>query len=441
VIQTIEPIHSPTPIQIQYMADEHRFLTVSAGRRSRKTLIGTRKVLARAMRNRGKRYFLGAPTHQQAKAIFWRGKHSGLPIILPHALIKGKSDGNLWIQFPNDSEIHIVGLDKPQRVEGQPWDGCLITEMGDVKRGAWLNNIRPLLSDTNGFAILDGVPEGQANDYYDLALRAAGGAIPQTKPMLGAYAEDPEDPEWAFYSWFSADVLSPEEIAAARREYDERTFRQEYEGSFEGESGRAYYAFGIHNMVPDEEMKPEIVHVGMDFNVDPMTAAICDVEGDTIRQYDEVYLRHSNTYEMAKYLIETKKLNPATTIIYPDATGAAESSNAQASDLRILKNHGFKIKAHAANPRQRDRLAATNTRFKSSDGVVRYFVQRHCKKTIEDLNRVQVLPDGRLDKEQKDTGLTHISDALGYLIAYLFPIKRDYLHVGESGRKDDEPFY
>ncbi|MFA5379552.1 MAG: hypothetical protein WC455_27590, partial [Dehalococcoidia bacterium] len=101
----------------------------------------------------------------------------------------------------------------------------------------------------------------------------------------------------------------------------------------------------------------------------------------------------------------------------------------------------FKIKAHPANPRQRDRLAAVNTRFKSSDGVVRFLVQRHCKKTIEDLNRVQVLPDGRLDKEQKDTGLTHISDALGYLIAYLFPIKRDYLHVGESGGRDDEDFY
>ncbi len=441
MIQVIPPVFPITEIQKKFYLDRHRFPVCSAGRRSRKTLIGGRKVLYEALTHGNQQFFLGAPTLSQSKGIFWRGQYSGLQRILPRALVKDESNSDLWIKLPNNSEIHVIGLDKPQRHEGQPWHGGLITEMGDVKAGAWEANIRPLVSDTLGFIILDGVPEGRANDYYDLAVRAAGGSIPTTIPGKGVYAESQEFPEWCFYSWFSADVLTPGEIAAVKSEYDERTFRQEYEGSFEGESGRAYYSFGIHNIVADAEMHPIIVHVGMDFNVDPMTAVLCDVESDVVRQYDEVYLRHSNTHEMAKYLIETKKLSPATTIIYPDATGAAESSNAQASDLKILKNYGFKIKAHAANPRQRDRLAAVNTRFKSSDGVVRYFVQRHCKKTIEDLNRVQVLPDGRLDKEQKDTGLTHISDALGYLIAYLFPIKRKYLYENEAGRKDDESFY
>jgi hypothetical protein len=296
--------------------------------------------------------------------------------------------------------------------------------MGDVKKGAWEANIRPLVSDTLGFMILDGVPEGRANDYYDLAVRAAGGVIPTTIPGKGVYAESKEFPEWCFFSWFSADVLTPGEIASVRLEYDERTFRQEYEGSFEGEEGRAYYAFGAHNLIDDSEMHPAQVHVGMDFNVDPMTAVLCDVSGDTVTQYDEVYLRHSNTYEMVKHLIEVKHLDPAMTTIYPDSTGGAESSNARLSDLAILKNAGFKIKAHPANPMQRDRLAAVNTRCRSSNGTVRFFVMRHCKKSINDYNKVQVMPDGRLDKTQKDTGLTHISDGTGYLIAYLFPVKR-----------------
>jgi hypothetical protein len=435
-VKVIPQLHDLTPIQKQYFDDDHRFLICSAGRRSRKTLIGSRKILIAALTNPGKRYFLGAPTRAQAKDIFWTGKFSGLQMILPRPLISNESHSDLWVRLPNGAEIHVVGLDKPQRIEGQPWDGCLITEMADVKPTAWGMNIRPVLADTNGFAILDGVPEGR-DAYYDMAVRAAGGVIPATKPLTGAYATNPEDPEWAFYSWFSADVLTAAEIEAVKGESDERTYRQEYEGSFEGEEGRAYYAFGTHNLIADADMKPAQVHVGMDFNVDPMTAAICDVSGDTVTQYDEVYLRHSNTYEMVKHLIEVKHLDPSMTTVYPDSTGGAESSNARLSDLAILKNAGFKIKAHPANPMQRDRLAAVNTRCRSSNGIVRFFVMHHCKKTINDMNKVQVMPDGRLDKTQKDTGLTHISDGLGYLIAYLFPVKRKSTLIASS----DQPFY
>jgi hypothetical protein len=439
MIKTIPLITPRTPIQDKFMLDEHRFLVVSAGRRSRKTLIGQRKVLAKAMRNRGNKYFLGAPTRQQAKDIFWTGKYGGLRRTLPPALIKRYSDSELWIMLPNDAIVQVVGLDKPQRIEGQPWNGCMITEMGDVKPDAWEMNVRPVLADTLGSAILEGVPEGR-NHYYDLALYAAGGAIPETKPLIGAYAENPFDPDWAFYSWFSADVLSSDEIAANKREMDERSFRQEYEGSFEGEEGRAYYAFGPHNISADGPApKGEHVHIhiGMDFNVDPMTAVLCEVEGDTIKQFDEVYLRHSNTYEMATHLKTRKGIDPKKATIYPDSTGSAESSNATESDLKILRNAGFNVKARPANPRQRDRIVAVNTRCRASDGSVRYFVQHHCAKTINDMNRVQVDPDGRLDKDQKDSGLTHISDALGYLIAYLFPVRRITSLHPQSG----EDFY
>lgn len=422
MITEIPRIWPRTEIQERYMRDNHRFLVCSAGRRSRKTLIGGRKVLKKALENRNKRYFLGAPTHQQAKGIFWTGRTSGLQAILPRPLIAAESHSDLWVRFHNHSEVHVIGLDRPQRIEGQPWDGCLLTEVPNMKRGFWGANIRPLLSDTLGFAILDGVPEGR-DEYYDMALYAAGGAIPETKLGLGAYAENPLDPDWAFYSWFSADVLTPAEIEAVKRELDERTYRQEYEGSFEGQEGRAYYAFSSANISTDAKVDPSRpVAIGMDFNVDPMTAVICHVEGDVVKQFDEVYLRRSNTYEMVEYLRNILKLNPANCTVYPDSTGAAEKSNATASDLKILRDAGFNIKARPTNPRVRDRISAVNTRCRATNGMVRYFVQPHCVKTINDLNRVQALSDGRLDKDQEKVGLVHISDALGYLIAYLFPV-------------------
>ena len=421
-----EPRHlfdiiNPTPIQVAYMKDQHRFPVCSAGRRSRKTVIGVRKVLSRALRNTGRNYFFGAPTHQQAKAIFWESQWTGINRIIPSWMILDKSISELRVSLISGSWIQIVGLDRPQRIEGRPWYGGLITETADLKPGIWEANIRPLLSDTGGFCILDGVPEGR-NHYYDMALRAAGGFIPSTKPLQGAFASDPNDPEWAFFSWYSSDVLPLTEIESARRDMDERTFRQEYEGSFELETGRAYYSFSIDNVIPDREVRPAHVHIGMDFNVDPMTAAICEVAGEDVLQYDEVFLRHSNTMQMIDFLIHEKGIDPTKATIYPDATGGAESTNASKSDLKLLKQAGFNVRAHEANPRQRDRIAAVNTRCRTASGDIHYRVMQRCRHTINDLNRVEVLPDGRLDKQQADSMLTHISDGLGYLIAYLFPV-------------------
>lgn len=62
--------------------------------------------------------------------------------------------------------------------------------------------------------------------------------------------------------------VPPEELEAARRRMDPRTFRQEYEASFETIRGVVYYCFDRRKIIL---MKPlnrsEALHIGMDFNV------------------------------------------------------------------------------------------------------------------------------------------------------------------------------
>lgn len=332
------------------------------------------------------------------------------------------SETELFVKLLNGSEIHVVGLDKPERIEGQPWNGCHITEFGNIKEGAWGENIRPVLSDTNGFAFIDGVPEGR-NHYYDLALYGAGGAIPEVKEIVGGYAENPDDPEWAFYCWFSSDVLSSAEIASARKHLDEKTFRQEYQGSFESFEGLAYWAFGQHNLEMVEYNQNEPVAVGMDFNVNPMTATLGHIRNDEYNQFGELYLNNSNTYEMRDALKERYKSHQV--FIYPDSTGRARESNATESDLQILQQAGFRVMAKPSNPYVKDRVNSVNSVMRSSDGYIRYHVNpQKCPKTINDFNKGERLPDGRLNKTQEDMGLHHISAALGYLIYYNWPIKR-----------------
>ena len=416
------PLRNLTPIQVKYYYDRHRFTVLPAGRRSRKTLITKRKVLFEAMKNPGTKYFHGAPTRQQAKDIFW----ADLKKYTKPFRKQPPNETELKVILLNDSEIHVIGLDRPERIEGQPWDGCHITEFGNTKPTAWGENIRPLLSDTGGFAWLDGVPEGR-NHYYDLALLATDGVIPKSKPIEGSYKESKEHPEWAYFHWFSADVLPEAELISAKETLDERTYRQEYEGSFESYEGLAYYAFGEHNYAMVERDPTRTIHIGMDFNVDPMTAVLGHIIGDSYEQWGEIYLRNSNTFEMAEKI---KRMFPGADIeIFPDSTGKHLNSNATITDIAILRKAGFRIKAKSKNPYQIDRINDVNSFIKKGHNIRYKINPKNCPKTINDFNRVEALPDGRLNKQQEREGLVHITDALGYLISYNWPIKQREVYI------------
>src|SRR3990170_3692177 len=165
------------------------------------------------------RYFAAAPTREQAKRIFWKD----LKALIPKRWIKRVSESELSITTKFGSELFIVGLDKPERIEGVAWDGAVMDEYANMRANAWQENVRPALSDRQGWCWFVGVPEG-LNHYKDLA----------------DYAKKALDPDWGFYSWPSSDILPKDEVEAARRILDEKTFRQEYEASFEGSSGRVF---------------------------------------------------------------------------------------------------------------------------------------------------------------------------------------------------------
>ncbi|MFQ5736607.1 MAG: terminase large subunit domain-containing protein, partial [Thermodesulfobacteriota bacterium] len=207
------------------MEENKRFAVVPAGRRSGKTELAKRRLvmgLAAKKPWADPRYFAAAPTRGQAKRIFWKD----LKAMVPDGWKARVYETDLCIVTRFKSELWVVGLDKPQRIEGTPWDGGVLDEYANMRAGAWGENIRPALSDRAGWCWFIGVPEG-LNHYKDLV----------------DYALTGEDQDWGVYSWSSSDILPAPELEAAKRVLDPRTFRQEYEGSFEGACGRAYYAY------------------------------------------------------------------------------------------------------------------------------------------------------------------------------------------------------
>ena len=85
---------------------------------------------------------------------------------------------------------------------------------------------------------------------------------------------------------------------------DSRLYAQEIEASFELASRRVYHAFSRDLNVCDVHMVPDLaLLVGMDFNVDPMTAVVAHRVGAQCHISAEIVLPNSNTFEMMQELL------------------------------------------------------------------------------------------------------------------------------------------
>jgi hypothetical protein len=208
-----------------------RFPVVPAGRRSGKTERFKRFVAKQAMKNASEKYFVAAPTHAQVKKIYWDDMKA-LTLSATHN--KKPSESELKIYLPNDTEIHLIGLDRPERIEGINWTGGGIDEIADIKPDAWeahilpaLNTVNPTRPDYRAWCWLLGVPDG-LNHYYDLAQ----------------YALNSGDPAWGYFHWKSAEILPADVIESAKRQMTKKQFSQEFEASFETATGRIYEDYG-----------------------------------------------------------------------------------------------------------------------------------------------------------------------------------------------------
>ena len=422
-----------------------------AGRRSGKTERAKRKLVEECLSGRSSfadpNYFAAAPTRDQAKRIYW----DDLKALSPRRYVWRTSETELTIWYKTGAALSVVGMDKPQRIEGSPWDGGVLDEYANMKPNAWGENVRPSLSDREGWCWLIGVPEGR-NHYYDTYNDA-----------LGALNIS-NGGDWDAFTWFSSDILSAAEIASARSSLDELTFRQEYEASFVNFEGQAYYPFErhLHCAALREGYNPTAdLILCFDFNVDPgvcvvvqemkfprliETAAPIMVKGremfvNVTRPASvgtgiigEVHIpRNSNTPAVCKKVIEDWGDHKGHIYLYGDATGGSRgSAQTEGSDWDLIEKalykHWGNERVHfmvpSSNPTERARINAVNTRLKTGDGEIKMMVDaNHAPQTVKDFEGVRLLAggSGELDKKA-DPKLTHLTDSVGYYIAKVYPV-------------------
>jgi phage terminase large subunit len=389
--------------QDQVANDATRFRVVVAGRRFGKTHLSIRELCKHA-KEPGREVWYVAPTYKMAKQIVWRKLKNKLQDL---NWVKKANETELTLQLRNGSVISLKGADNYDSLRGVGLDFIVLDEFADIDPEAWYETLRPTLSDKQGRALFIGTPKGIGNWAYEI------------------YQNSIDNANWQSYSFTTIDGgrVPLEEIEAAKKDLDERTFRQEYLATFETFAGRIYYGFDrAVNVCSWDKPIPDVVYIGMDFNIDPMSAVIATREGDTLYVIDEIRLFSSNTQEAVAEI--KSRYGRSKIFVYPDPAGHQRKSSASgATDITILSNAGFVVKAPRNHTPVRDRINAVNSRLCSSSGIRQLYIDPKCKYTIEGLER-QTYKEGSTQPD-KDGGYDHMNDALGYMVDYLFPVKRD----------------
>lgn len=394
--------------QHSIMRSKKRFRVVVAGRRFGKTFLAIGYLLERAAIP-GTTNWLVAPTYRQAKQIAWKM----LRRLCPPTWKYTANESDLTLTFPWGSEISLRGADNPDSLRGVALHSVVLDEYADMDSSAWPEVLRPALADTKGSALFIGTPKGY-NHFYD----------------LWSAAHERED--WGAWSYTTEEGgnVDPEEIAAARAELDERTFRQEFMASFETLSGRVYRAFERAQNVADVTDNGTDLLIGMDFNVDPMSAVVGVRCADQLHILDEIEIPNGNTEIMSAEI--NRRYGGRRIQVFPDPSGQGRRTAAPVgvTDHAILRSAGFQVIAPKQAPLVVDRINETNGLMRNANGVVRCFIHPRCKRLIRCL-------EGLTYKEgtsvpDKSLGLDHLPDALGYLIHSEFPIV--------SKRRSFQPF-
>ena len=388
--------------------DPSRFKFVLAGRRGGKTYLITEDILktAAAMPPYAEIFYF-APTNMQAVELIWE------PLEYRMDRLGWKYQPKISKQrfeLPGKRKIYVIGMEKVRRVRGHALAKAYLDEIcfydGDINK-VW-RAVRPALADLRGGAIFSTTPNGKGTSAYEF------------------YRDQIEKPGWKYFHWCSLDnpYLDQEEIQDAKTELDEKSFRQEYEASWESFEGLAYYSFdeslNIKNTREIDYTLP--LTLAFDFNVNPTTLLVSQWHIDGMHYKKEYSFKNSSTEDTVKAFCDDFKSQAANVKIQirGDAAGSARSSNTGRSDYEyvceILTAHGFRwekqIMTH--NPAIVDRVKKVNSYLKNFEGLPRIFINPCCGDLIKDLSSQET--KGRLPSDKGNLG--HKADALGYDIYY-----------------------
>lgn len=396
--------------------DRHRFRVIVAGRRWGKTQLSKISLITAAAAKPKQLVWYVAPTYQMARGILWEDLKGSIP----REWIVKINETRMTVHLRNKSVIELKGADNPDSLRGVGIHFLVVDEAQDIRAETWEMVLQPTLATTNGRVLFIGTPKAFNWLYDKFNLGQRGINVLDERGRLVPN-------QWQ--SWQFPTITSPfipkKEIMERKRDMDPKSFRQEFEASFESMSGRVYYPFDRTVHVQDCPFNPRLpIHIGMDFNIDPMSAIVVQEQPNgEIWVVDEAVLYGSNVQETADELSRRYFKQMGAITVYPDPAGNNRNHDRGETSLDILREAGFKnILFKRKHPLVQDRINTVNRLLRTAEGSVILKVDRSCRKFIESLEQT-IYKEGTREVD-KTRGTEHAADAFGYFADYRHPMRK-----------------
>jgi hypothetical protein len=404
--------------QFEFISHPKKFSAFVGGYRSGKTFVGCVRLCINALEHPGIPQGYFAPTYPQIADIFYD-------------TIPGVAEAfGLFAEIvPSNKRVHLrdskgrclstivcKSMEHPGRIVGFNIAHALVDEIDcmPIKKAdsAWKKIIARMSTvwPARGENTIDvtTTPEGFNWVYRKFVKELA--ANPSQRPLYGIVHASTRQ---------NAKNLPKDYIPSLRESYPANLVDAYIDGQFVNlVSGSVYPNFCRRLNHTDETIRPgEELHVGMDFNINRMAAAIFVIRDGEPRQLDELTSLF-DTPAMIAALLERFPGHKIT--VYPDASGKNRKSvNGSESDHSLLKQAGFTVRVNPANPMVRDRVLAVNAMFLNGDGVRRLKINTDkCPVTTQVLEQQAYNEHGEPNKD----GTEDPADAFGYFVVHRFPI-------------------
>lgn len=422
-----------------------RFRAIECGRRSGKSEGRKRELVIRALDPdwplRDRYIVVGAPTQQQTMRLYWRDLHR----LIPKQFVAEVRKSDYEIELTNGALIRCLGMDRPERAEGDPLDDLFLDEAADMRLEEVLDHLRPSLDTPDR-------PPGTLTGYGTTDMRSGKAFIDICDQWRAEQAAG--NPDYSHHHWTSRGIVTDKAWDEAKRTMEPSVFAVEYEARRVSTGNLCYYGFDrnlhvVHGLRLDVH-RPLIVCC--DWNWDPATAVIAQEQtpieylGEQVdlpananttftAAIGEVFIRQSNTVEAMRAVYQwiLDHGHRGEVRVYGDASGGSHrSSSVTGTDVDLVQKTlgpllGPRLSTRFAssNPSIKSRVNAMNSRFRMGEHVA-MLVSPECRELIHDFELV-CWKDGAAYEIAKATDKqgklrSHLSDGLGYYIAAEHPV-------------------
>lgn len=236
--------------------------------------------------------------------------------------------------------------------------------------------------------------------------------------------------------------LGEDYIQSLEANYTDELARQELEGAFISTLEGIVYKYFDRRIHCLRDTDAEILEydsnlpllLTFDFNYSPAICLAAHQRYNEIHIFKEWHIVDSDLWELTESVTDwilEQDADPASIQIFGDATGRARSANSRLSSWDIVTEQFKTItkykppnyltkKFTKTNPYVINRVHSVNLLFKQNRCFLDF---ANCPNLIKDLEQVTYNNDREIAKD--NPLLTHLSDAMGYLVHSIYPFKAE----------------